>query len=90
MSSPFRTAPRSFCPIVWIALAVASALFGLLHPMNSAYILLASIMGLLFGGLWIATGNLLVPILAHALYDFLALVWLVKIESPRKNGTAEA
>lgn len=68
---------------VWIALAVASVLFGLLHPMNWAYVLLAAVMGLLLGGLWIASGNLLVPIVAHALYDFLALLWLIRIQRPR-------
>jgi hypothetical protein len=69
---------------VWIALGVASTLFGLLHPMNSAYVLLAAVIGLLLGGLWIATGNLLVPIVAHAVYDFLGLLWLVKIH-PRER-----
>lgn len=70
---------------VWIALGIASVLFGLLHPMNVAYVILAAVMGFCLGGLWIATGNLLVPIVAHAVYDFLALLWLVKFpgsESP--------
>ena len=44
------------------------------------------LMGLLLGGLWIATGNLLVPIVAHAVYDFLALVWLVKFEGPQEDS----
>ena len=55
---------------VWVALAAASVFFGLLHPMNGAYILLAAVMGLVLGGLWIASGNLLVPIVTHAVYDF--------------------
>jgi hypothetical protein len=70
---------------VWIALFAASALFGLLHPMSGAYVLLAAMMGLFLGGLWIATGNLLVPIVTHAVYDFLGLVWLLKLEGPRDN-----
>ena len=71
---------------VWIALVLASALFGLLHPMNGAYMLLAAVMGFVLGGLWIATGNLLIPIVAHGVYDFLALVWLVKMnESPAEG-----
>ncbi len=72
---------------VWIALVVASVLFGLLHPMNWAYVLLAAIMGFLFGGLWIATGNLLVPIVTHALYDFLALIWLVRMQRPQESSS---
>ncbi len=71
---------------VWIALAVASTLFGLLHPMNWAYVLLAAVMGLLLGGLWIVTGNLLVPIVAHAVYDFLALLWIRKMHGDRGGG----
>ena len=73
---------------VWIALVVASILFGLLHPMNMAYILLAALMGFCLGELWIATGNLLVPIVTHAVYDFLALYWLVKM-SRADDGVSE-
>jgi membrane protease YdiL (CAAX protease family) len=71
---------------VWIALGVASILFGLLHPMNLAYVLLAAVMGLCLGGLWIVTGNLLVPIVSHAVYDFLALLWLVKFQGPARSS----
>jgi len=68
-------------PGVWIGLAVASLLFGLAHPITRTYALLAALIGLYLGWLWIATGNLLVPIATHAVYDFLALVYLVKIRS---------
>ena len=67
---------------VWVGLAVASVLFGLAHAITVSYVLLAALMGLYLGWLWIATGNLLVPIMAHAGYDFLALVYLVKIRRP--------
>lgn len=66
-------------------LAAASLVFGLLHPINSAYVVLAATMGLFLGGLWMISGNLLVPIITHGLYDFLALVWLVKIYPPRQG-----
>jgi membrane protease YdiL (CAAX protease family) len=69
---------------VWIGLAVASILFGLAHLITPAYGLLAGLIGLYLGWLWIATGNLLVPITAHAAYDFLALVYLVRI---RRGGS---
>lgn len=71
---------------VWIALIIASTFFGMLHPMNSAYVLLATFMGFCLGGLWIATGNLLVPIVTHAVYDFLALLWLNRV-SPDSPST---
>ena len=56
---------------VCLALVVASLLFGLLHAINSAYVVLASVMGFVLGGLWLVSGNLLVPIAMHAVYDFL-------------------
>lgn len=64
---------------VWVSLAVISLLFGLVHSITTTYALLAALIGLYLGWLWIATGNLLVPILAHGLYDFVALVYLTKV-----------
>ena len=63
---------------VWIGLIISAALFGLLHPITPIYALLAATIGLYLGWLWLACGNLLVPIIAHGLYDFLALMYLVK------------
>ena len=63
----------------WIGLAVAAILFGLAHRITTAYAVLAGLLGLYLGGVWLITDNLLVPIMAHALYDFLALVYLVRI-----------
>lgn len=62
----------------WIALLLASLLFGLLHPITPTYILLAAGLGAYLGMLWIATENLLVVALAHALYDFLVLLFLLR------------
>ena len=67
----------------WVALVVTSILFGFLHLITPAYAILASLIGLYLGWLWIATGNLLVPVAAHALYDFLVLVYLVHVRLPR-------
>jgi membrane protease YdiL (CAAX protease family) len=62
----------------WAGLAGASLLFGLLHPITPTYVVLATSMGAYLGYVWTATGNLLVVIIAHALYDFLALLYLVR------------
>ena len=56
----------------WIAIVGVAIVFGLLHAVNAAYAVLATLMGLYLGWLWMATGNLAVPIVAHAVYDFLA------------------
>jgi len=65
-------------------LAVAAMSFGLLHPLTRAYIVLASIFGLLLGVLWLATDNLLVPIVAHGWYDSLALAYLARATASEK------
>lgn len=59
------------------ALVVASLLFGLAHYVTHAYFVLATLMGLYLGLLYQWTGNLLVPILVHALYDWAALRFLL-------------
>ena len=59
---------------VGIALVASSLVFGLFHPITKLYIFLAALMGLYFGGLVLYTGNLLVPIAAHATYDAVQLI----------------
>lgn len=61
----------------WGALAAASALFGLLHAVSLTYAALAAAMGAYLGGLYLLSGNLLAPIVAHAAYDLAVLVWLL-------------
>jgi CAAX protease family protein len=67
-----------------LGLAVSSLLFGLLHPITPTYVLIAGLLGAYLGALWILTGNLLVVIVAHALYDFLAL----RLVLPRPDAEA--
>ncbi len=56
----------------------ASLLFGLLHPITPGYVVLATVMGAYLGGLWWFSGNLLTVMVAHALYDFIALVLVLR------------
>lgn len=62
----------------WSALIVASIVFGLCHWITPAYAIIATIMGAYLGGLYWYTGGLLVPILVHTLYDFVAFVYFAK------------
>ena len=62
----------------WPALAAASVLFGLMHPITPAYAILATVAGAYLGWTYLVSGNLLVPIIAHAVYDFTALVYLLR------------
>lgn len=59
------------------ALLAASVLFGLVHAVNGLYVFFASLFGLYLGGLLLLSGSLLPPIIAHAVYDFVALVALL-------------
>ncbi len=65
-----------FHPLV--GLAATSLLFGFLHPLTPGYVVLAGLLGAYLGCLQLITGNLLVVIIAHALYDFFGLVYLVR------------
>jgi uncharacterized protein len=63
---------------VWLAIGVTSVLFGLGHYLSHAYFVYALLMSVYLGWLLVASGNLLVPILVHAIYDFVALNYLVR------------
>ncbi len=72
-ASPWRT---------WLAILCASLLFGVCHWLCLAYAVLATCMGALLGILFATTGSLWAPIAAHAVYDFLALLYLVRGSTP--------
>jgi membrane protease YdiL (CAAX protease family) len=57
----------------WGALVVASLLFGLVHAMTRAYFIIATLAGFYLGLLYLWTGNLLIPVVVHFLYDWVAL-----------------
>jgi membrane protease YdiL (CAAX protease family) len=60
------------------AIIVTSVIFGMLHLITPIYALLATLIGGYCGWLAVASDNLLVPIIVHALYDFIALEVLVR------------
>ena len=63
----------------WAAVAVTSTLFGLAHCLTAAYAVLAALVGAYLGWLHLASGNLLAPIVTHALYDLVALLLLLDV-----------
>ncbi len=72
-----------------LGLIAAATIFGLLHGMTVTYAILAGVIGLYLGSIWLLTGNLLVPITVHALYDFLALAALTKMHTPPEETKDE-
>jgi uncharacterized protein len=78
----FRAVIQQGCNRVvgpWLALILSSLLFGAFHSVTRGYAALAAGIGVYLGLLWILSGNLLVPIITHALYDFVALVYFVRL-----------
>lgn len=63
-----------------VGLLLASAAFGLAHALSRAYAVLAGLIGVYLGVLYLATGNLMTPIITHATYDFIALLWLRRVQ----------
>jgi uncharacterized protein len=62
----------------WAAIIGASALFGLGHFITPAYAVVAGLFGVYLGALFFASGDLLPSIIAHSLYDFVALIYLLR------------
>lgn len=65
----FRGVLQPVCGLFW-----SNVLFGLAHFITPAYALFAGAVGGYLGGLLEGANNLLAPIVAHALYDFLAFL----------------
>jgi hypothetical protein len=69
-----------------VALIIASMLFGAAHLITVAYGIIAAAIGAYLGVLWLLGGNLLIPIAAHAAYDFIALVYFLRFWEPESSG----
>jgi uncharacterized protein len=63
-------------------LSLASVIFGLFHPISFTYMVIVAILGLYLGAVWILAGNLLTVMITHALYDFAALAYLLRLRPP--------
>ena len=71
---------------VVLALILASMLFGALHLITWTYGIIVAFIGAYLGLLWIWTGNLLTPMITHAVYDFVALVYFLRWCRPGGEG----
>lgn len=63
--------------ITW-AVLIASVIFGLLHYLSHAYFISATLMSIAFGAAYCMTDSLLMVMVWHGVYDFIALLVLVK------------
>ncbi len=62
-----------------LAIALTSLLFGLLHAMSLAYVIFATTLGVFMCVVYLTTGNLAVAMIAHGVYDFVALVYVLRL-----------
>eukprot|EP00752_Nemacystus_decipiens_P001536 g1505.t2 len=66
--------------------ALSGVIFGSLHAATLAYFVTATVSGVFFHGLLLFSGNIFVPIVAHAVYDAIALVrYHVKVTSRKQK-----
>jgi uncharacterized protein len=66
-----------------LGITIASILFGAMHFITFGYALLAAVIGFYLGFLFDYTGNILIPILVHAIYNVFAFNMLARIYSMR-------
>jgi uncharacterized protein len=71
---------------MWLAVLISSVFFGLLHAVTPTYAVLAGCISAYLGVVWYYTDNLLVVTIAHALYDFLALLYLMRGPGSKINS----
>lgn len=70
---------------VGLGISLASILFGVLHPISLSYIVIAGFLGLYLGAIWMINGNLLTVMVTHALYDFVALGYLIRLRAEARD-----
>ena len=68
----FQTWLAGIAPLA-AAIIISNIVFGLLHMRTALYAIIAGLVGVYLGALYAVTGNLLAPIVAHMLYDAVAL-----------------
>jgi hypothetical protein len=61
---------------IWAGILIASLIFGLAHYLSTTYAVYAFFTGIYLGVIYHLSGNLFIVMTMHALYDFVALVYL--------------
>lgn len=59
-----------------VAIVVVGLLFGLAHSVSTTYFVAATVVGFYLGWLMEAYDDLVAPIVAHAVYDFVAIMFI--------------
>jgi hypothetical protein len=68
-----------------LGLILGSLAFGAAHLITWTYAIIAAVIGVYSGLLWIWTGNLLTPMITHGVYDFVALLYFLKLHRSKSS-----
>jgi membrane protease YdiL (CAAX protease family) len=63
---------------IWIGILIASVIFGFAHYLSPTYAIYAFIMGVYLGVIYQVSENLYIIMAIHGVYNFVALVYLVR------------
>lgn len=63
---------------VLLGILIASAIFGFMHYLSPIYAIYAGLTGLYLGLIYQTSGNLYIVMVIHAVYDFIAMLYLVR------------
>jgi len=66
-----------------VGLVIASVLFGAMHALSKVYFILATVIGFCFGWMTWYYHDLVGPMVAHGVYDFVALMYLSRVRGTR-------
>jgi len=74
--------PDSWSPemVQWTAILIVALVFGGLHALTPMYFFLTFVMGIYFGYLVWETESLLPAVVAHGLYDYIALLYIMRLD----------
>lgn len=71
-----------------VSVVLTSVIFALGHAVTPLYALISFIASMYFGWVYLYTGDLLIPIISHSLYDMIAVVathWFVTGKSRKER-----
>ncbi len=66
--------------VQWTAILIVALVFGGLHALTPMYFFLTFVMGIYFGYLVWETESLLPAVVAHGLYDYIALLYIMRLD----------
>lgn len=75
---------------VRFGIVAASIVFGLMHFISPAYVIITAVMGLYIGAFYYFSKSLLVPIQIHFLYDLAALIYLKYLVADKEQDMADS